>query len=585
MVIAAAASVLMGSAANAAWYTASYEADYLPQDPLSAPQWQKYFDGTGTVADGVLTVTTDNTSSGDGPYLEYRLDGGGAWNPTGAGTTVEMRYKVNFNDPTGEGWAGSFMLGTGERYWSAKIGTNFITVVGAGDFYLPSIGIDASTYHTYRFTTANDTGNLDLYVDGAVTPAHSFVPTVATLSRLAFGDLGAPEGGQVAWDYIRWTNAGVVIPTGPAWAVNASGDWNAAGNWGGTPPNGVDAKAMFLDAITSAKTVFTDTPVVAGEVKFDNANTYQIAGNGNLSIDVSTGSGSISVVQGTHKINLPLFINDNTTADIAAGATLKISDPMTLVGGSTLSKIGDGTLSIEAPVSNAAPATIAMSAGVTNALMDLGNNTSVNVSGGVANLKTTQHLSALSVSGGSVKIGPGTGVVVSTKSLAISGSGQVDLQNSKMIVDYTGSSVIGDVKTAVNAGSLTSSQLTSGRAIGYGEASDLFAGPSGSFAGETVDSTSIVMAYTVVGDASLDGTVNSADFNQFVAGYGTLANARWTQGDFNGDGKVTTVDFNVLAGQFGQSLPAATLGSVVPEPATGALVSVLLLGLARRRKI
>ncbi|MEO8328504.1 MAG: DUF3093 family protein, partial [Candidatus Nanopelagicales bacterium] len=46
-------------------------------------------------------------------------------------------------------------------------------------------------------------------------------------------------------------------------------------------------------------------------------------------------------------------------------------------------------------------------------------------------------------------------------------------------------------------------QLTAGRAIGYGEASDLFAGATGPFAGQIIDSSSVVIAYTVVGDASL----------------------------------------------------------------------------------
>jgi len=426
-------------------------------------------------------------------------------------------------------------------------------------------------------------------MDGVTTPAKVWtVPQPSPgdeRNYLSFGDNTSGNlDGQVQWDYIRWTNTGAFAPIDQGWRVNASGDWNLASNWAGSIPNAVDASAKFLGAISSAKTVYTDIPVTVGALTFDSAFTYQIAGNGSLSIDVSSGSGSITVAQGTHKINLPLFINDNTTADIAAGATLKISDPMTLVGGTTLTKIGDGVLSIEAPVTNAAPATLALAGGTTNALMDLSNTMTVAVSGGATNLKATQHLAALNVSGGVVNVGPGTNVVVSTKALAISGTGQVDLQNGKMIVDYTGASVIGSVKTAINSGSLTSSQLTAGRAIGYGEASDLFAGPTGSFAGETVDSTSVVMAYTVVADASLDGTVNSSDFNQFIAGYGTLSNARWTQGDFDGDGKVTTTDFNLLAGNFGNTLPAsASLGSVVPEPATAALAIGLLLGLRRRR--
>ena len=95
-----------------------------------------------------------------------------------------------------------------------------------------------------------------------------------------------------------------------------------------------------------------------------------------------------------------------------------------------------------------------------------------------------------------------------------------------------------------------------------------------------------VAAYTVVGDASLDGTVNSTDFNLLAGHYGQTASSRWTQGDFDGNGKVNTIDFNVLAGGFGTSLPPAgpTLGSVVPEPATLGLATMALLGLTTGRR-
>ena len=60
---------------------------------------------------------------------------------------------------------------------------------------------------------------------------------------------------------------------------------------------------------------------------------------------------------------------------------------------------------------------------------------------------------------------------------------------------------------------------------------------------------------------------------------------KWSQGDFDGlDGKVNTLDFNVLAGNFGTVTPGASLGSVVPEPAS---ISLLVLGasaLLRRRR-
>lgn len=369
----------------------------------------------------------------------------------------------------------------------------------------------------------------------------------------------------------------------PGWAAQ-SGDWNVAANWtGGTIPNAVDAQAQFGASINSPATVYSNTAVTVGQILFDNPNTYVLSGAGSLTVDVSSGAGSISVLNGSHKINLPLTLADNTTADIGSGAKLTIADPMTLAAGVALTKTGAGTLSIEAPVTNAAPATIVASAGVTNAVVDLTSQTSVNVSGGTLNLQRTQHLASLSVTGGKVVLASGTNRVVQTDALSITGTGKVDLTNGKLIVNYTGSSVLGSVASSVAVGSLTSSISAPGTVIAFGEASDLYNSFPATFAGETVDSTTVLAAYTIVADANLDGTVNSSDFNQFVAHYGVLASARWTQGDFDGDGKVTTLDFNLLAGQFGQTVPAPALGTLVPEPASLSLLCGVALLLRRRR--
>jgi hypothetical protein len=103
MLMTAAAVAMFGSAAYAAPlpFTASYEGDDAPESALSNPQWQKFFDGTGVAAGGYLTVTTAITGAGNDHYLEYRLPGGGAWNPTGAGSTFEVSFKTNL---TNDSW-------------------------------------------------------------------------------------------------------------------------------------------------------------------------------------------------------------------------------------------------------------------------------------------------------------------------------------------------------------------------------------------------------------------------------------------------------------------------------------------------
>ena len=94
--------------------------------------------------------------------------------------------------------------------------------------------------------------------------------------------------------------------------------------------------------------------------------------------------------------------------------------------------------------------------------------------------------------------------------------------------------------------------------------------------------SSIQIQRAYYGDANLSGTVDSTDFDAFVANYGKTTGGIWAQGDFNYDGKINTYDFNDLAGNFGQTLAAPTLGSVVPEPATLSLLFLGAAGLLRR---
>jgi len=91
------------------------------------------------------------------------------------------------------------------------------------------------------------------------------------------------------------------------------------------------------------------------------------------------------------------------------------------------------------------------------------------------------------------------------------------------------------------------------------------------------------------GDATLDGKVNTQDFNLFAGHFGE-SSFNWADGDFNHDGLVNSIDFNLYKANYGfiGTPPAgATLSaaSAVPEPATGALVVLAAIaGLRRSRR-
>ena len=157
-------------------------------------------------------------------------------------------------------------------------------------------------------------------------------PAGADQARVTLGWTGggAGTGGQsVFFDDVIFDGAGIP-PTGFTWAANRSGDWNARRQLGrGVVPQRVGRDGGFFGGHHRATHgLHRHGPSPSAASTFNNANTYVLAGAGSLTIDVASGSGSIGVHSGSHKINLPLFVNDNTTANVASGATLTIADPL-----------------------------------------------------------------------------------------------------------------------------------------------------------------------------------------------------------------------------------------------------------------
>ncbi len=317
-----------------------------------------------------------------------------------------------------------------------------------------------------------------------------------------------------------------------AWQLSNSGDWNTASNWSGLlVPNAAGAAAELLGSITSPQTVFTNTAVTIGAMTFDNASTYVIAGAGSLTVAVSSGSGSINVLQGSHKINLPLIFASNTIVTVASGATLTLGNPTTINAGKTVTK--NGNLVIQAPLKILA--------------------------------------------GGALVNGTGAMSVLGAPSL---GTGaKIDLKNTSMSIDYAGqASPVGTIL----------GQLTSGYASGAwsGEGimtSSALACQTGLGWKDDVASQSILVKYTYYGDANLDGKVDISDLGSLAAAWQT--SAIWSQGDFDYSGLVDISDLGKLATnwQLGVGAPLgpnfdqalATLGLsdiAVPEPSLEALL-------------
>ncbi len=177
---------------------------------------------------------------------------------------------------------------------------------------------------------------------------------------------------------------------------------------------------------------------------------------------------------------------------------------------------------------------------------------------------TSQDLASLTIgTGGSATLTPGGNKVINTQTVSMTGSAVLDLTDNDMIIDYTGASPINGIIAiligAYNGGAwngpgIHSSVAAAGTstAIGYAEASSLFTVFPATFAGQSVDNTSVVLKYTFNGDSDLSGNVNLADFNRLAANFGQSPR-QWIHGNSNFDSAVNLADFNKLAANFGST--------------------------------
>ena len=88
-----------------------------------------------------------------------------------------------------------------------------------------------------------------------------------------------------------------------------------------------------------------DGAVTVQRIQFDNENSYDIAGPGNLTLETNVGNAAIDVIRGEHQLQTVVNLGSDTNVDVAFGFALVMNGQLDL-NGNVLTKTGSGRLEI-----------------------------------------------------------------------------------------------------------------------------------------------------------------------------------------------------------------------------------------------
>jgi hypothetical protein len=329
----------------------------------------------------------------------------------------------------------------------------------------------------------------------------------------------------------------------PTFGVLA-GDWDDPTRWNlGLIADGPMHNAKFNVSIFPT-TVTLNSAKSTKLLKLESVHPYTIAGGGTLTLDAPAGQvAHVSTTIGSHTVAVPVVAAKNTNLRVDGDATLTLSGG---ISGAAVVKLDPGQADVK-------------------------------------HVRTT----SLTVGEGTLRILPtgGGDGVSEVDGLSIAPDARFDLTNNGLIV---GSTPIAAVRAAILAGrnggdwsgdGLTSSAAaanSASAAVGYAVAGDL---GLNRFMGQIVTDADVLVRYTRLGDANLDGVVNINDFSRLAANFNTAGD--WSDGDFDFSGSVGITDFAQMAANFNL---AALAERAVPEPSMVIVAAIALLGSARRRR-
>jgi alpha-L-arabinofuranosidase len=368
-----------------------------------------------------------------------------------------------------------------------------------------------------------------------------------------------------------------------ALGADSAGESSLTYTWAATGPAAVNFSANGTNAAKNATATF----VKAGNYNFTVTITNQAGGQITSSVGVAV-TAAVFNLNDSGPGSLRQAILDANTAGgtqsipfaTGLGGTINLVTALpTLSANITIQGLGAGAITINGSgsVLTIGPAVTAKIQNLTFTGGSITNNASLQIAGtdvvvqllgsGALTVGSTGNPATLQLSSG--------GGASTVGSLAVSGGSSINLTNNRLTINYAGaadpiSSIAALITSGFNGGAWNGSGINSSTAavnsvsygLGYADSAD-----PGNPAG--LASHSIAIAYTLLGDADLNGVVNGIDFGILAANFNKSVTG-WDQGDFNYDGIVNGIDFSLMSANFNK---AASTGSAATTSSTDTTAS------------